>query len=316
MDQAEFAESINPIHIPRNRRQDPKAATTEEEKTALRAITGSLQYAAVHTRPDLAAKVGELQSATSQSTVEVLLQANRVLHEGKVHKNTHILIPSIPRDWISYCLFSDAAFASNKSNSSHQGCIIFSNTPHLQTNQTTVVCPVAWSSKKIPRVVKSTLAAEAYAFSSSLDRLGWIRVFWAWLKNPTINWRKPEIILQHENPACAVTDCKSSYDLCVKTNIPSCSEQRTTLECFVIRERLKENVLTSWIHSKGQLADCLTKAMDSRTLRDCLASGTYSLYDEGETLKDRATKREAIGWYKQRAANTESDNPAAYPTKL
>ena len=85
---------------------------------------------------------------------------------------------------------------------------------------------------------------------------------------------------------------------------------------MVIRERLRENVLTRWIHSKGQLADCLTKAMDSRTLRDCLASGQYSLYDEEETLKDRATKREAIGWYKQRAANTESDDPAACPTKL
>ena len=136
------------------------------------------------------------------------------------------------------------------------------------------------------------------------------------MKNPNIDWRRPEHALNQELTSSAVTDCKSLFDLCVKTTIPSCSEQRTTLECLIIRERLKENVLTRWIHSKGQLADCLTKAMDARALRDCLASGRYALYDESATLKERENKREAIGWYKQQTEQHTQEKPHDHDNTL
>ena len=179
-------------------------------------------------------------------------------------------------------------------------------TPKLNDNETTIVAPVGWTSKQIPRVVRSTLSAETYAFSAAIDRIEWIWLLWAWLKDPTIKWKTPKTVLQQEKLATAVTDCKSLYDLCVKTSIPSCSEQRTTLECLIIRERLKDNLETRWIHSRGQLADCLTKAMDSRALRECMHSGKYSLYDETMTLKERANRREAVGWY-QKTQNQETE---------
>ena len=79
-----------------------------------------------------------------------------------------------------------------------QGTLIFATTPELIENRRTVVAPVAWTSKKIPRVVRSTLGAEAAALCNSIDRLLWIRVFWAWMKNPLCNWREPEKLIQHE----------------------------------------------------------------------------------------------------------------------
>ena len=89
MDQREYVESIPSIHISRERRRDPKSETTEDEKTLLRAINGSFQYAAVHTRPDLAAKDGELQSAVNSSSVETLMQANRTLHDATVQSGSY-----------------------------------------------------------------------------------------------------------------------------------------------------------------------------------------------------------------------------------
>jgi hypothetical protein len=36
--------------------------------------------------------------------------------------------------------------------------------------------------------------------------------------------------------------------------------------------------------------------MESGLLRECLKSGRYKLFDESETLKQRATKREKLKW--------------------
>jgi hypothetical protein len=59
---------------------------------------------------------------------------------------------------------------------------------------------------------------------------------------------------------------------------------------------LQENVSLRWINSQAMLADSLTKSMDAGVLRECLRSGRYSLFDEKETLKQRATKRERLKW--------------------
>ena len=117
-----------------------------------------------------------------------------------------------------------------------------------------------------------------------------------WLKNPTVDWSNPGKILANAPKASAVTDCKSVYDLATKTSTPSCSEYRTTLECLLIRERLQENIAMRWISTQAMLADTLTKTMDSSVLRQCLKTGQYSLFDETESLKKRASKRERLRW--------------------
>ena len=68
----------------------------------------------------------------------------------------------------------------------------FATTPELLANERAVVAPVAGYSKKIPRVVRSTLGAEAAALSNSADRLLWIRVLWATILDPDCDWKNPE----------------------------------------------------------------------------------------------------------------------------
>ena len=89
---------INPVTIEKSRRLQPEAPLNEQEKSSLRSIVGALQYAAVHSRPDLAAKVGELQSAVNRSTVNELLQANKVLTEAKQHRVSLMVLPINPDD--------------------------------------------------------------------------------------------------------------------------------------------------------------------------------------------------------------------------
>lgn len=60
--QQEYIHRILPIDIGRHRREQPQEPITESERTRLRALVGSLQYAVTHTRPDLAARLGKIQS--------------------------------------------------------------------------------------------------------------------------------------------------------------------------------------------------------------------------------------------------------------
>ena len=234
MDQIQYLEKILPIHIPRERRVNPEGSLSPEEVHELRRLNGSLQYAAVHTRPDIAAKVGFLQSQVTKGRVRHLIEANRVLHEAKSHAVSITVVP-IPEEHVTFCTFSDASFASTKDNNSYQGTLAVATDWRMLQNQRAVVIPVAWASKEISRVVRSTLSAEVVSLCGSLDRMSWIRLFWEWLKNPGIDIAHSEEVLQRAPKASLVTDCKSAYDVATKTAVPNCSELRTQLECLLLR---------------------------------------------------------------------------------
>ena len=137
-------------------------------------------------------KWGQLQASIPGGKVKDMLEGNRILYEGKQHAVCLLICTdSSTWGWLS-APFRDASFATANKLSSRQGTLIFSTSSSLGENQKAVVCPMAWSSRKIPRVVTSTLSAEAIALSHTLDRLSFIRISWEWLKNPSIDWASPE----------------------------------------------------------------------------------------------------------------------------
>ena len=91
MDQTQHIEKIHPIHVPRERGSGPRDPRAPEEVHELRRLNGLLQHAAVQSRPDLAAKVGYLQSRYLQSQLgkgraKRMIEANRELHAARRHK--------------------------------------------------------------------------------------------------------------------------------------------------------------------------------------------------------------------------------------
>jgi hypothetical protein len=69
LSQSKYVKNINPITMTAERRADENAPVTEKERHLLRGLIGSLQYAAVHTRPDLASSLSFLQSDINKATV-------------------------------------------------------------------------------------------------------------------------------------------------------------------------------------------------------------------------------------------------------
>ena len=297
--QQEYIQDIPPIDIPKDRRKSPESSVSNQELQELRGLIGSLQYAATNTRPDLACRLSLLQARITCATVNDLIQGNRLLHDAKRFSETSIRIQALEPEKVRFLSFSDAAFATREKANSQKGCLIMATTEEVDQVKSSKVSPLVWFSKKINRVVSSTLASETYALSGALDLLSWTRMHWAWLLNPSIAWKETEATLKSLPTAFAVVDCKSLFDLLQKTSIPQCSEYRTLLEALVIKDRLREGVTIKWVHSAAQMADSLTKDMDTTVLRTFLKYGQCILHDAEEILKQRADKKVRQQWYQQ-----------------
>ena len=315
LSQSKYIKNINPISLKSERRAQENQPVTEAERHLLRGLIGSLQYAAVHTRPDLSSALSQLQSQINKATVSTLTAANKALHIAKKHHDVTIKIKPISPEDLRFVAFSDASFASKSKPESHAGMIVVATHKDISQNKACVISPLSWGTKKIQRVVTSTLSAETTALSTALDQLTWIRLYWAWIQNPSIKWQKPETIqdlpdaisiptVKLNETDLAITDCKSLYDLTTRTAIPNCQEFRTQLQARAIKDLLAEGIQLHWVHSGAQLADALTKVMEASFLRETLRRGMYCLHDENEVLKNRASARNRLKWLKTTSDET------------
>ena len=328
IDQTQYIKDIPSITIDKYRRGNSEGVVTEKERQNLRGLIGSLQYAAVNTRPDICNKLSLLQTQINRAKVQTLIDANKLLHESKMNANVTLKIQPIKTDDVRFIAFSDASFASEKCPDSYQGMMIMAAHRSIGDNKVSKVNPIVWHSKKIQKVAVSTLSAEAMALAGTTDMLSWVRLYWAWLKNIHLDWRNadetlmtlppafsalPEEAMSEESwtpnstvkqlsqkipqePGILTTDCKSLYDLISRTAPPSCQEFRTLLQAKLIKEHLKNGIQIRWVPSGAQIADCLTKSMDSVMLRECLRIGAYCLHDESEILRARSDAKTRLQW--------------------
>ena len=100
------------------------------------------------------------------------------------------------------------------------------------------------ASKKISRVVRSTLSAEAFSMSRSVDKIGWCRLLWGTLIIPEFQWRSPPVAIRQMHAAVIVTNCKSLFDLASRRAMLSCEEYRTTLEVLLMK-KVALNIVSS-----------------------------------------------------------------------
>ena len=143
INQADYISKIDPIDVSKARRKDEEANVDEHELQQLRGLCGSLQCAAVHSRPDLAAKVAFLQKRISQAWVRDLLEGNRVLREAKEYSETSVFVKPIPIKELTFASFGDASFASEQQLRAQQGVFIVACTDQLRQNQTSEISPIA-----------------------------------------------------------------------------------------------------------------------------------------------------------------------------
>ena len=299
--------SVHVDHMSKTSTQFPLTRTAEINDQERQHLIGSLQCASVNTRPDLGSRLSFLQRKINNGQIQDLVEGNKLLHDAKIHAAVKCKYQFIPKEDIRFrfVAFSDASFASERVQSSHQGLMIMTAHKDIGKNKKSVVNPIVWSSKKIQRVAVSTLSAEAMSLARAMDILAWRRLYWGWLMDQSCQWRLGDKTLSKlpqsfsalkdtpelEDPnqslsenllklqeigkqdSLVATDCKSLLDLISRTAPPSCQEFRTLLQARLIKEHLSTGVAVRWVPSSAQVADCLTKIMDNSTIRELMHIG-------------------------------------------
>ena len=116
----------------------------------------------------------------------------------------------------------------------------------LVSNKTT--SPIAWQSKRVSRVVNSTMAAETLAMVKALDA-GFLV---ASLVGELLHNGEKKIQLD------AVTDSEALYESAYSTK--SLQDRRLRIDIAIIREYItNDDCVMKWVPSGDQLADILTK---------------------------------------------------------
>ena len=155
--------------------------------------------------------------------------------------------------------------------------------------------PVSWQSKRLPRVCRSSTAAEIQMASSAIDGHEFVKQMWLDLFN-----EKP--IPVKDIDACLskfrsiiVTDSKNMYDSVMKIESSGLQleERRLAVEILSYRERLSAaGIDCKWVDSDQQMADALSKAFHYEAFLKVCQRKEMSLFFDPTFLS--AKKKRAI----------------------
>ena len=309
--QPNYLDEVKSIYVPKARRATGDSPVTSAEKTELMSLGGQLAWIARETMPQIAYEVSNLQQRFSEAKVSDLVNGNTILRRAKQMAKSNFL-KFIPLDLTDMCFVSiaDASFAGQPRGGSQMGyAILLSTSPILDGSAKAVM--LEWGSKKIHRVVRSTLAAEAAAMSFAFDRAFFARaVMQEILYGRTQHFREvaPNVPLALQLTADSDlmeslvgklglgTDCKSLYDLCCRpTSMPT--EKRITLDLLDVRQHL-DNLpdlhQVRWIPTTAMLVDALTKHLPDQTIiTQFFQDNLYSLREDPRLEEQRVAARTA-----------------------
>ena len=136
---------------------------------------------------------------------------------------------------------------------------------------------ISYKSGTIKRVVRSTLASEAYSISEAAEQAEWIRhVLHELHSGPTISLREVE------STACSrpVIVCTDSHNLAdtVQSDAGTTSDKRLRIVTAMLRQTFGPDtgMTLRWVNTHEMYADALTKVMVALAVIAIMASKHYS----------------------------------------
>jgi hypothetical protein len=241
IDQHEYIKGLNEIKLPKNATRLDEL--NKHDRDEYRAVVGQLNWVATQTRPDIAFEVCQLSSVFETSKIENLVSVNKVIRKVKSEVVT-LCYPVLEN--IKECsieCYSDASFGNLCDGGSQGGYIVFI----VDCNGRK--CPITWQSKRVRRVVKSTLAAETLALLDSAEAGLYIAKLLSESLNDTAISVTVKCFVDNRSLVDALYSTKAVEDKYLRINIA------------VLRDMLSKHDLhsVSWVRSAHQLANVLTK---------------------------------------------------------
>ena len=128
-------------------------------------------WAGNQTRPDIGFEVCSLASEQSSGTVKTLLNANKAVRKLKGHNSCLRFQKLVGKCRI--VAYSDASFGNLANGGSQGAYLVFIVDDKRKCNL------ISWQSKKIKRIVRSSLAAETLALSDCIDAAVYISTLYS-----------------------------------------------------------------------------------------------------------------------------------------
>ena len=254
VDQCEYIKTIEPVKIAPTK--DKENVLDSTERGDLKRLAGQMIWVTSQTRPDVAFETCVMSNGENP-TVRKALEANKALSKMKSDR-VRLLFPQLGdyTRW-SVLLYSDATHASLEEGASQGAFIVF-------VKGAGKLAPISWSSKKLKRVTKSSLASEALALGEGAD------------VSYLVACKLKEIFGLEDRPNIqALTDSRSLRDAIHTSN--SVEDKRLLVEISRLREMVSENEISvDWVDKTKQLADPLTKRSASTKLLLQVLSGGHS----------------------------------------
>ena len=190
-------------------------------------------------------------------------------------------------------MHSDAAFGNARAGATQAGYVVSLTNSDMNKGLECEWTPVFWRSFKLPRVVSSTLSAEAQSMSVASSMCEWTMLL---LSEALDGNRCPHSFWQSTGrQVILLTDCKSLYDHLMSPSTPALDDRRTSIDIIIIKDSIKRLEATlRWIPTDRMLADAMTKenpeALD--LIRACIRARRYQISPEESVLEWRAKERD------------------------
>ncbi|CAK0841512.1 unnamed protein product, partial [Prorocentrum cordatum] len=235
-----YLHAVKLIAVVEHRRADPARALSPKEPANFRTLNGQLQRPAAQGVIIPAAAVSFRASATGPATVQDFLDANKDLRFLKAHADVglHFEFDTAWSD-LRVGSYTDANWTSRHDGSSQGGNAIFIGpADELNAGTPTPFVAMEWASKKLQRLCRSSLSAEAQAAASGADSLMWVKVSLAWNLHPDMELEEAMVYLE-ESPF--ITDAKCLYDASRSSTAGlGIMEKRTAIEVKIVNEQMTE----------------------------------------------------------------------------
>ena len=284
VEQDKYTDMVDEIKIDPRRRSQTHEKMTVEEIRAVQSVAGAGNWLATQTRPDLSFDVSELVGLVSHDgTVECLRKANKLVKRMKAHKENRLIFRPITGTSLTDLrikAYSDASWGNMPGLKSQSGQVYVlagnsETATHFDGNL------IHWKSQRIKRVCRSTFAAETLSAVDTIDQAIFLRdMLKAWISGSISSSIDLKIDIY--------SDCNSLVESMEQIQ-PTATEKRLKLDLLSMKENLEHGILNSltWLDTKIQVADALTKHMDTQSMMQCFTDGVYPFYLEN--VDDRAT---------------------------
>ena len=163
LDQSQYVKNIQIDDLDSKRALQKNEDLTATEQSQLRKICGSLNWVVIATRPDLSFDLIELSTKQQRGKVCDLVRGRKILKTLEPSE-CKIFLPKLDENSVELRVYTDSSFGNlDDGSGSMGGHIVF-------LKDKTGKCAVLdWKSRKIKRVVRSTLAAETLALGDGLE---------------------------------------------------------------------------------------------------------------------------------------------------